>query len=174
LRPIFLLLTSTIGERPPLWWETHHNASGGDMGNVKVRGFAVAAIAALAGIAAMAPAASATEVCREATVGSTDALVCAAAALALNQNGMTVAPSGGFGCTLSTDGTPNDPCAAIAGSIRGQTTGFTPGPGLAAPRVDPATGTVQSDGGTVGTVYVEGSARDVTAPPVCVGDPNVC
>lgn len=127
--------------------------------------------AALAAVTAT-PASAAGPICRDLTVG-TDLIAHVCLTVTLGASGTTVTPSVTVECRfweLITDfqctGNPVEP----------GTFGFVPSPSLPTPVVDPATGSVKSSGGTIGTLYLGSSVAPVPLvfPPFCVGDPTFC
>ncbi len=122
----------------------------------------VVALAATVAVGAFAPAASATTVCHSAAKQLT---VCAAADL--GQEGTTVAPSAVVGCSGPTIRCESTPVAVGK-------TGFEANPAYPQPEYDLESIGVGSEGGTVGTVYVNGTGVDVTHENFCTGSDQFC
>ena len=53
-------------------------------------------------------------------------------------------------------------------------TGFVPNQGFPPPCVDPSTGTIRSEGGELGTVYIDGTPVPLTIPGFVLGSTSGC
>jgi hypothetical protein len=135
------------------------------------RALAAVAVGGLAVLTTPAHATPVGPVCRQAALnGSNVVIVCVAADL--GESGTTVAPTIVVGCRI-TNGSfcyravPN-PLVQLG------TTGFVPNVAYPLPVVDPATGSVHVFAGTIGTLYVNGTAVPLATVDFCVGDPSFC
>ena len=131
---------------------------------------AASAVAAMTTVTilATAPAASAETICREATLEDYSvAVVCAIADL--NNSGATVAPYVWVGCAFA-----NGSGYCTIDPVSLGRTGVAPSSILPTIYLDPTTLTVYSNGGSIGTVWVNGKPVSVSLPPFCVGDPTIC
>ena len=100
-----------------------------------------------------------TTICRTATYDSTSRTIC----LDLNEQGASVEPMVTISCS---------DCFPITTGI--WRTGFVPADDFTPPTVDPATGSVRSEGGFVGTLWIDGKEFPLRLAPFCVGDPGFC
>lgn len=134
-----------------------------------IRVLASSGVAAVA--VSFAPAAHATPVgpvCREvASHGTNVVSVCVRADP--HESGTTVEPTVSVDCTVGSERI----CAMVTGETPGKT-GFVRGAAYPLPTVDPATGTVHVYTGTIGTLWVNGTAIPLGTRDFCVGDPTAC